>query len=182
MFSCTWSTRDPRSLAGSLPVRLPASWAVRTDAGAGLDRLAASGVDHLEHQPPVVCAGCQRGRRGTPPVKSSLIPCICMAAMATAEAAVLGMVMAGRLALVLPRQAHFHSRQDATPRRPGARRWTGVPAVLCHVEAVRSRLDSRTTRSPGRAGIEAGPSGSAVGEHRRYTRPPSPYHPDPLGG
>ena len=59
--SCTWSTRDPRSLAGSLPVRLPASSAVRTDAEAGLDRLAASGIDHLEHQPPVACAGCQRG-------------------------------------------------------------------------------------------------------------------------
>ena len=103
MFSCTWSTRDPLPLAGSLPVRLQASSAVRTDAEAGLDRLAASGIDHLEHQPPVVCAGCQRGRRGTPPVKSSLIPCIYMAAMATAEAAVLGMVMAGRLALVLPR-------------------------------------------------------------------------------
>ena len=138
MFSCPVRPRDPRSLAGSLPVRLPASSAIRTDAEAALDRLAASGIDHLEHQPPVVCAGCQRGRRGTPPVKSSLIPCIYMAAMATAEAAVLGMVMAGRLALVLPRQAHFHSRQDATPRRPGGGTKTREHLTLERLGVVRA--------------------------------------------
>ena len=71
-------------------------------------------------------------------MKSSLIPCIYMAAIATAEAAGLGMVMAGRLALVLPRWAHFHLWKDAAPRRPGARRWTRAAAQLERLGAVRS--------------------------------------------
>lgn len=46
-----------------------------------------------------------------------------------------------------------------------------VPPVLAYSRARRPRLDSRTTSRPGRAGIEAGPHGFDVAEHRRYTRP-----------
>ena len=60
--------------------------------------------------------------------------------MATAEAAVLGVVMAGRLALVLPRQAHFHLWKDAAPMSSSARRMTNAGLQLERLGSVRADL------------------------------------------
>ena len=58
--------------------------------------------------------------------------------MATAEAAVLGVVMAGRLAHVLRRQAHFQMWKDAAPMSSSARRMMEDAAILERLGSVRA--------------------------------------------
>ena len=67
-----------------------------------------------------------------------------MAAMATAEAAVLRVVRAGRLAHLLQRQAHFLLWKDAAPMSSSARRMTNAAAQLERLGAVRA--DERAAR------------------------------------
>ena len=81
------------------------------------------------------------------------MPCIYMAAMATAGAAMLGAVMAARLALVLPRQAHNHSRQQLRRCRPVLADWTSVPPVLGYRRAQEVRSSSRNLLSAPRNGV-----------------------------
>ena len=72
--------------------------------------------------------------------------------MATAEAAVLGVVMAGRLALVLPRQAHFHLWKDAAPMSSSARRMLREHLTLERLGAVRADF---TRAQPGGGAVRA---------------------------
>ena len=68
--------------------------------------------------------------------------------MATAEAAVLGVVMAGRLAHVLGRQAHFQMWKDAAPTLSSiARGMLGEHLLLERLGAVRA--DGGMWHSPG---------------------------------
>ena len=67
-----------------------------------------------------------------------------MAAMATAEAAVLRVLRAGRLAYLLQRQAHFLLWKDAAPMSSSARRMTDAAAQLERLGAVRA--DERAAR------------------------------------
>ena len=60
--------------------------------------------------------------------------------MATAEAAVLRVVMAGRLALVLRRQAHFQMWKDAAPMSSIARGMLREHLLLERLGAVRADL------------------------------------------